>query len=289
MIWLGTPARTRHSLQKSQEIHTSMVHLHQLLDTIATIPKVSLSIRRVRSAKTNAVYKVSSAKGCWALRVNNMHADALGIDRTVELSVYQQLAEQPWLQAPVEATEHYMVHRWLGGDLFSLNAAGAMEKLAGLVNQVHACPIDLPVMDIRTRLLQLMQNATTVLPELTKAIDALCQQYQLPEQMVLCHHDWHSGNVIAQPDQLILLDWEYATLGDAAIDHACIAEGFLFSEQQWQQWCERFSISLDNATLARHLVKALSLLWHIVRSPKESNQAEQKSFLTQVAEFVNQS
>jgi thiamine kinase-like enzyme len=99
----------------------------------------------------------------------------------------------------------------------------------------------------------------------TDAAKNLCFHYQTPKEKTLCHHDWHKGNLIRTELELILLDWEYAAIGDPLIDIACFINGLELKEPDIQKVSQRFHLNPDQLSQAITLTELMSFTWYLVR------------------------
>jgi len=256
------------------------MHLHEALPILRDIIGDSVEIRRVPSGLTNAVYQLSTPKRHWALRINNPQSHRLGINRQRELDILAQIKGQPWAPVVAWASDQLLLTEWQLGDNYQSSDADWLESLCALIETIHgftgANLLDQPALLVPDQIHLLLAQAGPIDPIFQAQVLAECQRYQAPDRLVLCHHDWHAGNLIHQPtQQLVLLDWEYAAPGDARLDLACLLSGFKLSVLQRQQILHRFRLEPDTLLTVQCLADAMSLLWYRVRCPMRPYLAEQ--------------
>lgn len=91
------------------------------------------------------------------------------------------------------------------------------KRLAEMHYRIHQCKLyGLPK---QKEAMEKSINYTELLPDEIKQ-DIIKVLKRLPEGEVLCHGDYHPGNIIVHSDKEIVLDWMTATSGNAAADVA---------------------------------------------------------------------
>jgi len=248
------------------------MQLHQALPILRDIIGDNVQVRRVPSGLTNAVYRLTTPESSWALRINNPQGHRLGINRQRELDILAHVKGQPWAPVVAWASHQLLLTEWHSGADFHPCTADSLETLCALIETIHgltdAYLLDQPALLVTDQIQLLLAQGGAVDPLFQAQVLAECERYQAPDRLVLCHHDWHAGNLIQQPlQQLVLLDWEYAAPGDARLDLACLLSGFKLSVTQRQQVLERFQLEPDTLLTAQCLADAMSLLWYRVRCP----------------------
>lgn len=192
----------------------------------------------LQSGVSNSSYAVVR-DGCrFALRVAQSGGIPMGVDREWERRVLQQV-QRARLSPVVEIclpADGVLVTCWVEGASWSAGEAAAADKvgvIAALIRKIHG--VRSPVL-ARTmnpvRWIALYRKALA--PFLAAGIAAVespallaraRQQLQVYERFgprpgVLCHSDLHRHNLIQCGNDLIILDWEYAHVGDAFWDLA---------------------------------------------------------------------
>jgi len=195
----------------------------------------------LQSGVSNSSYAVVRDRIRYALRVAEPGGIPMGVDRNWERRVLQQ-TQRAQLSPVVECclpAAGVLVTRWVDGARWSVGEAASAAKIgpiAGLIRTVHA--VRSPVL-ARTmtpaRWIELYRNALAksaaagnAAPEPPDSPALIAHARELervyvrfgPRPGVLCHSDLHRHNLIETAGQLIVLDWEYAHVGDPLWDLA---------------------------------------------------------------------
>lgn len=199
-------------------------------EALALIPGYSDArlVSRLSDGPTNASYLLEQSGEQFVLRLDKPEATTLGLDRANEKRVCEALAGAGLALPPVHfdpAAGVYLRHfvpgrAWTVSDLA---AAGNLERLADLLRRLHSLTPAVRKFEplaaaqryaaqsggVRTR---------TILSEAESRAAELVRE---PGAGVLCHNDLVCQNVLEGP-QLMLIDWEYAAIGDAYFDLAVV-------------------------------------------------------------------
>ena len=217
-------------------------------------------------------YFLERAADQFVLRIDKPLAGRLGLDRSWENEVLAQVSEQGLGPEPVycDPDSGVLMTRYMSGDVWSeadLRQAERLHKLAGLLRKIHALPAAGQKIDLRVALNRYASLVDTSEAWLMSVEAEALLAALLPGSGTdcLCHHDVHVGNIIGL-DRLLLIDWEYAALGDPLFDLATVIEHHGLSETQVTEFLAAYSqgeIHLDNARLAlyRQLYIMLCQLW----------------------------
>jgi len=227
------------------------------------------------------------------LRINAPAKDTPGVKRYREEAILNWINTYDWAPQIIQnepeqgwCLMHYYDSLKTKGDKLS-NAHQA--QLIRALNELHAIPMDSanPSNDALTMDYEVFLNET-YLPLATRSNDAnglagiqsikgdLSTLPDLPACLV--HHDIHLGNlVLAKPSahtreptpDLIILDWEYAAIGNPWFDASCLSRYLSIPDP------DIFSLSifktLDEETFksalkqANHMTEALQELWYWAR------------------------
>ena len=183
-------------------------------------------------------YLVERAGERFVLRIDHDVAAALGLDRQAEAGILAHVASAGLGPAPVFSNPEkgILIMRYLDGRAWTagdLDDAGQIRKLAALLRTVHALepygrPLDLSgVIDRYARLI-----ATPAADETAADARRLLRELDDPSAPhCLCHGDPNGANVI-EGQGLLLIDWEYAGVGDPLFDLATLAEHHGFDEHR---------------------------------------------------------
>ena len=217
------------------------------------------------SGLSHAVYKVSSAAGCWVVRCAGGQ-DAQQV--AVEQHNLQIAARYGLTVAPVyQQADGLLVLPWLDG--YALRAEQIRSpqywpQVCALVQRLHRLP---EVFQARIALADSLQHYCTQLQQAgrcwTRAqVDQIAQAQQLLAQLPVecaCHGDLVAANVYYSAEQVYLLDWEYSTQGAALWDVLMLAQEVQLDAQQLEQLGFDGQTSLWRAYQGAYAL--LSALW----------------------------
>lgn len=179
------------------------------------------------SGTSNWLYRGSNHQQALILRINARDSIAFGVNRLREKEVLNSIQPFSWsvkvlADAPKEGW-CVMKHHGLG-----LNGAVLTESMEQqLLSAVADCQIIFspPKLNYPDLFLD-YQTALNKLPdaeEWLKKLNQLLGLFQTLPRVSSCltHHDLHPGNFCWQNDQLVIIDWEYAGVGNPWLD-ACM-------------------------------------------------------------------
>ena len=102
------------------------------------------------------------------------------------------------------------------------------------------------------------------------------------DENVVCHCDVNHNNwLITDENQLFLIDWDGAVIGDPAIDLGMLLYSYV-PREEWGQWLDRYGKKLDAGLEMRmkwHTISQalLSIQWHQSKSRvRERNELIEK-------------
>lgn len=151
------------------------------------------------------------------------------VDRQREYRVLKQLQTAALGPKPLVWRDPWLLQSWLPGEVLT----------PAQFNQQHDAVLDLlrrlhqqPLTGYRLRLAPLLQRYWQLCAQRhwrwQRRLQRLLQQGEpQPLRLAPLHMDVHAGNVIATPQGLRLIDWEYAADGDIALEMAalCAVDG----------------------------------------------------------------
>ncbi len=191
----------------------------------------------------NRAFRVDSEAGTFVLRLNApaAAAAALGVDRRVELEAQRLAAAHglaPWVVA-TGADHAFQVTRFVRGEPATAARLATTEGLERLGTTLQRLRAIVPTAALRgasliERARRLVRLALTGAPGDTMALEAALARAEAGWRAAgeghgpacLVHSDPNPGNVLFPPDlgtalgPVLLLDWEYAHLGDPLQDLA---------------------------------------------------------------------
>ena len=103
-----------------------------------------------------------------------------------------------------------------------------------------------------------MDEGLSKLPIVVAALEFLTKELQNIEYQdkVVCHCDVNHNNwLLSKNNQLYLIDWDGAVIGDPAIDIGLLLYSYI-PKENWKDWCERYSLPLTS-----HL--KLRMKWYV--------------------------
>lgn len=201
-------------------------------DAIAEIDELAGGriVTELTGGPTSDSYLVECAAERFVLRIDNDIAVGLGLDRVGEARVLDHVSQKALGPFPVVAdpdrgilvTQYVEGHPWSENDL---RDSRRILQLAGLLKRLHGLePIGEPFA-LHDKIERYARIVGTVEGRsIARAADQLLVGLEDPSSAKsLCHNDLTCLNMI-DGDQLMLIDWEYAAVGDPMFDLALIAE-----------------------------------------------------------------
>lgn len=184
-----------------------------------------------------------------------------GVDRQREYRILRKLSQSDLTPPAYGYADNWLLLGWLPGE--TLNEAlfpGALDAVVGELARLHQQPLSgypLRLQTLLERYWQLSQPARRHCGWL-RALRRLQRRGEpKPLRRALLHMDVHPGNVIRQQNRLRLIDWEYASDGDIALELAALAAGNALDASQQQALTERYAAlqQLNAATLRQQMMR----------------------------------
>lgn len=187
-----------------------------------------------QAGTSNWLYKGSDGSRVLILRVNAQDQLAFGVDRQREAAVLEAISASPWAMQVIENQPEQgwcvLMHHGLslGADAMTgaiqqqlLSAVGQLQKLPVPEGIAETLTIDYPGLFQRY---QSTLNRESEPLHWLERLERLVQLFATLPQVGPCltHHDLHPGNCCWQDDQLVLIDWEYAGIGNPWFDAAAL-------------------------------------------------------------------
>lgn len=211
---------------------------------LATLPGFAGAgvIERLSNGPTNASYLVERGGERFVLRIDKPEARRLGLDRASEHAVLDALAgaglDRPPLVA--DAARGLLLREFVPGRAWRLEELAEpanLARLAGLLRRVHALPPAGRAFDPLGAAARYAEQVGKVRARDLYAAAADAFARIEPAAPALCHNDPVCGNVLETDAGPMLIDWEYAGVGDPFFDLAVVvrhhgiaagpAQGFL--------------------------------------------------------------
>ncbi|MEH6825336.1 MAG: phosphotransferase [Motiliproteus sp.] len=225
------------------------------------------------SGSTNALYRTQLSGQSLVLRLNGDDTQAFGVARQAEATVLAMIQGYPWApqvlhndwQAGWCLMEDHGVSPDSGG---AYNPAPALLEAVAQWQRIDTGPVsDYPA---------LFENYRGVLGGtrgcvwLTLLVRIKSVIRALPEvPACLTHHDLHRGNLCVAGGRLVVVDWEYATIGNPWFDAASLHRQLSIPGEAVSAlpaWRElEPSCFQEGLAMSLWLTEALECLWYEVR------------------------
>jgi thiamine kinase len=210
----------------------------------------------------NETWRVFSGTDSYVLRRDTSMVNALGLDRKAELDVLA-IASQAGLGPAViwsDLDAGLLLTRYTDGVSWGEAEFGDKQnllRLAKLLKRLHGVPTDskpLKIVNFAAHASHYAHQLAT--PEAERFADEVASLVEKwcadSSRHVLCHNDLVSGNIIdvAGNDDLMLIDWEYAGLGEPYFDLAVFLHQYPFSATDARVFLDAYSTQVDEERLA---------------------------------------
>jgi thiamine kinase-like enzyme len=215
--------------QLSASTEQQIWHLCQRLEFFAN--HQPLALQKLAASSTNDNYYVHTQRGHYLLRHYAPFVE--GVCRQQELRCQHAAAAVGVAPAPLCLNNH---QRMLVSEFLTHSRHfdwqlhhGELWQLINKLVSLHRLKVQTPVLDAVVYLQQLKAD---IAPESWAQADdadwqrllAAAQEFiKLPQDIVLCHMDLHSGNILLQQQKLWLIDFEYCQLADSSFDLAALS------------------------------------------------------------------
>lgn len=223
------------------------------------------SISALPQGLTNQGFKLELDSGCYVLRIAATNSQELDINRQAEYRIHQLLEQQQLVPKIIynDPSYRYWIREYVEGVPLTaqdLNLS-TLKKLAVYLQKIHqlVVPDDLPVVDVQKKIQHYQQ-----LLEIPQQHSA----FALPSSTFsLCHMDPTPANWLRMPNgKLVLLDWEYAGLGNPLWDMAGLIQQAKLTNEEEMQFLD--IIQQENNTAwqqAKAQLNELESLWYQVQ------------------------
>ena len=247
-----------------------------------------LRVARLAGGSVNEVFRVDSAVGRFALRLDGPAWRRPGVDRQRELSLQRVAAAAgitPSLIYADASREGLLISVYESGRLWSgadYEDVPALRRLGERLYVLHRLPApEAPLFDpwqVAQEYVRVIQSARSPpLPaqSLRQSLDRLQRECaRLNDEAVsacIVHGDLTQANLL-EGSRLWLLDWEYAQLSDPFMDLACVLAYYPGAQRHSGELAA--AAGLDTARLSEVLAprlyvhRSLGWLWHLARGER---------------------
>jgi len=256
-------------------------------EAIARVPQWAdaddLKVSSLDGGITNNNFRVDVNGDSFALRIAGNGTDKLGIDREHEYAA--NLAAGKLGIAPevvhVIKPEGYLITRFIDARPFPIEDITQPEnirKVMELVRKIHSMPEILGEFSAFRTVVNYAETARRNDVELPENLDFLMERSHEAEVAIMttqqplrpCHNDLLNANFLINDEQIYILDWEYAGMGDIFFDLANFSTNHELSEEQdrWELECY-FGKVTEKQIAHLNIMKVMSLfreaMWGMVQ------------------------
>jgi thiamine kinase-like enzyme len=234
---------------------------------------------------TNRNYRVDVNSESFVLRMSGKNTDLLGIHRPTEreanifAAALGIAAEVVYFIEP----EGYLVTRFVDGVPIPVETMGEENWLAQVARSLHRFHTQAPALENTFDIFQVIASLTRVAREnhckfpeefdwfmknVREVDGAFAHKPYVPHP---CHNDLLNGNFLNANGKLIILDWEYAGMGDVYFDLANFSHHHSLTDDQIHFFLEQYFGTITEKQFARlKLMEPLSdmreALWGTVQT-----------------------
>ena len=219
-----------------------------LEEAIARVPQwagaIDLKATPLGGGITNRNFRIDTTGESFVLRIIGANTELLGINREHEYAANLaagRLGIAPEVYYFIKP-EGYLVTRFVHGRPISPEEMSEPENISRAINiihKIHAMPTIPGIFDVFRVVRDYSETAHRHLVTFPRDFDRLIEPLRGAEkalsvhsyQLCPCHNDLLNANFLSN-DQLYILDWEYAGMGDAFFDLANFSDHHNFSDEQ---------------------------------------------------------
>ncbi len=230
---------------------------------------------------TNRNFKLTVGGEAFVLRIGGKDTELLGIDRQAEHEascVAAELGIGPEVVRFLEP-EGYLVTRFVEGAPVppeELRQPERLGALARILRRVHDGPAIRSRFDSFRVVEQYCATAATngvAIPPAfgeAKALADAIERARGSQPLRTCHNDLLNANLIRAGDALVLVDWEYAGMGDALFDLGNLAANHELAEDEERELLTAYRGELlsgdpDALRLMRYMSDFREAMWGVVQ------------------------
>jgi thiamine kinase-like enzyme len=256
-------------------------------EAIARVPHWAgandLKISPLDGGITNSNYRVETGGESFALRIAGTGTEMLGIDRAYEHAA--NLAAGKLGIAPeviyVIQPEGYLVTRFITARPFppeEITQPENIRRVMEVIRKIHSMP-DIPgafsVFRTVENYAAIARRYKVEFPEkfdwlIKRMNEAEAALMAVPEPLHPCHNDLLNANFLIDDNQIYVLDWEYAGMGDIFFDLANFSDHHELSDEQDRWLLECYFGEVNDKRIAHlKIMKVMSdlreAMWALVQ------------------------
>lgn len=243
--------------------------IQKIIDQIPGWNKAqNLAVNPQKGGLTNANYLVEVDGEKYVLRVSGKNTEQLGINRQTEYEAVQATSQAGISPQVIHfsLTDGHMVTRFIEGQEWGIEEfkdPAVIRRVSKTMKRVHALtPISgafSPYRDIEQRLEIANRRGVAIPDRMESFLEKLThieRDRSAHSNPKLCHNDPFSNNFLYN-DQVYLLDWEFAGMGDIFFDLAAVS--YFFNQNQRDYLLECYFGEVTQAAS-----NTLNDLWYVV-------------------------
>ncbi|MGB0459148.1 MAG: phosphotransferase [Porticoccaceae bacterium] len=237
-------------------------------------------VKQLEGGLTNTSYLIEAGSKRAVLRINNLEADKLGVNRQNEITILKKLQCTDFVPRFYYSDRRILVTEYIDGYAFDADKALKSDTKKQLIKAIEDIQsIDLPDLNVLNYELYIRDYCNQLSPQyLDKTIkQALLKIARTIDTQdwhpVLCHHDLIPENIIQSKNGIFIIDWEYASIGHPQFDYLRLIN----SHQIMDIPDNEFSLQALQAIMVQ--------LWYVIRYPEL--QETVKEALIKIIERVN--
>ncbi|MFQ3323528.1 MAG: thiamine kinase [Pseudomonadales bacterium] len=227
---------------------------------------------RLEGGSTNQSYLIKAGDTQMVLRVNASNSDALGINRQHEKIILEKVSALGLCPEVfyVDVDAGICLSQYVGENYWqniAVQQFSKRQRLLAALNQIHRVECELPPRRYRSYLNHYWHG---VLDLDIKLADEIYREREFlltvidefsSQPAVLTHHDLVTSNIIDCKNQLYVLDWEYAAMGQAEFDVASLIREWSLSVQDLSS----LDFDRDKLDIALRLYDHIYQLWYFLQ------------------------
>jgi thiamine kinase len=224
----------------------------------------------------------------YVFRINAQNAQSLGLNRHAEWHIHQCIAQynicKPYVYR--DPKDIYWIRPFIESQTLQETLLNCSEQdtsiylktVAKKLKMTHSIPLSSawPNIDFKQRtdhywkqILKQIEDSKALSDALSAYKNEIDIQLKSPGYSLrLCHMDPNPNNWIIDTDNIYLIDWEYAAIGNPAWDIAVFCDSCNLTNEQKEQFLKDYGngqIKLSQLEFADRQMKYLSALWYCVQ------------------------
>lgn len=226
-------------------------------------PSPDIDITPLTGGITNTTYRLALDGEQFVVSIAGEGSRALNIDHASEAHNTRQAHQKGIAPKVILYRPGVLVTRFIGGQVLQSGALKSRQMVARVVQtlkQCHSIPLDrvrgqYSVFKAMTNHLTRSQPYHPPYPRNLDAMITTARRIQQavgkPRTPVFCHNDVIPANMIDTGERIILIDWEYAGIGDPYFDLGMLAAYHDLTADEEQELLTAYAGRTTPATLAR--------------------------------------